>query len=146
MSLTGTSVVFTCGILYCWVQSFISYKMNLCGLINATLFTVRLILAITLSVCFVGSLTATSIAREKWHLKPNVTHWWNPKDKDYIPHVVGNISEWLTALFLLGYILTFCGEFKSVRMKIVVSRNFQHPMPLMTSMESEQSLNAPLLF
>ena len=48
------------------------------------------------------------------------------------------------ALTLLGFVLTFFGEFRFVKMKIVVSRRTQHPVPLATGMGSDDGLYTSL--
>lgn len=137
-------MVFVGGIIYCWIQSFISYKMKTCGLITNTLFTLRLLIVIATSIFFISCATATSYASKDWiryHMNSTtIQHRWDPKGKTYIHHVVGDVSEWLMALSLLGFMFTFFGEFRFVKMKIVVSRRLQNPAPLATGMGSDDAL------
>lgn len=142
--IIGALMVFGGGILYCWVQSFISYKMKSCGLITSTLFTIRLLIVFALSIFFISCVTATSFVSKDWiryHRNSSaITHRWDPKSKAYIHHVVGDVSEWLMALSLLAFMFTFFGEFRFVKMKIVVSRRLQNPAPLATGMGSDDAL------
>lgn len=142
--IIGALMVFGGGILYCWVQSFISYKMKTCGLITNTLFTIRLLIVIAMSIFFISCVTATSFASKDWiryhRNSSTISHRWDPKDKAYVHHVVGDVSEWLMALSLLGFMFTFFGEFRFVKMKIVVSRRLQNPAPLATGMGSDDAL------
>lgn len=146
--IVGAGMVFLCGIFYCWLQSFISYKMKSCGLITSTLLTLRFIMAILMSVFFISCVTATSYASKDWfHYHTHhshISHKWNPKDKNYVDHVVGDVSEWLMALLLLGFMATFFGEFRFVKMKIVVSRCTQYPVPLATGSGSDDGLYSSL--
>lgn len=144
----GALMVFLCGILYCWVQSIISYKMKSCGLITTNLLTLRLVLTIAVSIFFISCVTST------WHVSKDWIRFhgnnstfprrWDPKQPNYINHVVGDVSEWLMALTLLGFMSTFFGEFRFVKMKIVVSRRTHYPVPLATGMGSDDPLGTPL--
>lgn len=143
MHIIGAFLVFVGGIFYCWVQTLISYKMKTCGLITNTLFGLRLLMAIAVSIFFISCVIATSYASNiskdwiRYHVNSTtIAPRWDPKDKTYIHHVVGDVSEWLMALTLLGFMFTFFGEFRFVKMKIVVSRRSQHPVPLATGMGS----------
>lgn len=142
--IIGALMVFGGGILYCWVQSFISYKMKTCGLITNTLFTIRLLIIIAMSIFFISCVTATSFASKDWiryhRNSSTISHRWDPKGKAYVHHVIGDVSEWLMALSLLGFMFTFFGEFRFVKMKIVVSRRLQNPAPLATGMGSDDAL------
>ena len=137
-------MVFVGGIIYCWIQSFISYKMKTCGLITNTLFALRLLTVIAMSGFFISCVIATSYASDdgiRYHINSTtIGHRWDPKDKAYIYHVVGDVSEWLVALCLLGFMFTFFGEFRFVKMKIIVSRRLQNPAPLVTGMGSDDPL------
>ena len=144
----GALLIFVGGILYCWVQSFISYKMSACGVITHSLFILRMAIAIAVTIFFAICVTATSYAGVKgvrYNLDPyKKMPRWTTADRNYIYHVIGDVSEWLTALTLLGYLFTYFGEFRFVKMKIVVSRQTQHPVPLATGMGSDDSLHASL--
>ena len=141
-------MVFISGILYCWIQSFISYKMKLCGLITPKLLTLRVILAILMSIFFISCLTALFYASQDWfhyHIRsfPH-RHKWNPNNRHYVDHVVGDVSEWLMSLTLLSFMATFFGEFRFVKMKIVVSRCTQNPIPLVGNLGSDDALHSAL--
>jgi len=142
--IIGALMVFGGGILYCWVQSFISYKMKTCGLITNTLFSIRLLIVIAMSTFFISCVTATSFASHDWvryhRNSSTISPRWDPKGKAYPDHVIGDVSEWLMALTLLGFMFTFFGEFRFVKMKIVVSRRLQNPAPLATGMGSDDAL------
>jgi len=146
--IVGALMVFLFGILYCWVQSFISYKMKSCGLITNTLLFLRLTLTIIVSIFFISCATATSFVFKDWiHHRvngTNIPHRWDHKDKNYVQHIVGDVSEWLMALTLLGFFFTFFGEFRFVKMKIVVSRRTQNPVPLATGTGSDDGLYTSL--
>ncbi|CAH3039371.1 unnamed protein product [Porites lobata] len=146
--IIGALMVFLCGIVYSWVQSFISYKMKSCGLITSTLLVLRLLLTIGATVFFIACAAATSYASKDWvryHASGNTyPQRWDPNDKNYIHHVVGDVSEWLTALMLLGFMASFFGEFRFVKMKIVVSRRTQQSVPLATGMGSDDPLYTSL--
>ena len=143
-------MVFIGGILYCWIQSFVSYKMKSCGLITPMLLMLRVILAILMSIFFISCVTALLYAGEHWFVYYQHTHRisqqhkWNPNDEHYLDHVVGDVSEWLMALTLLGFMATFFGEFRFVKMKIMVSRCTQNPVPLVGNSGSDEGLYSSL--
>ncbi|KAK3737379.1 hypothetical protein QZH41_011517 [Actinostola sp. cb2023] len=142
--LIGAAMVLFCGIIYCWIQTIISYKMKLCGVNSACLFNTRATFTIAVSVFGVACVVFKGIAEKSWikvaHNK--TTGDWNPHDAGFVPHVIGNATEWLTAIMMLIFILTFLGEFKSIKMKLVVSRYNALPVPLSVSQES---MRTPLL-
>lgn len=150
--ITGAGMVFLGGILYCWIQSFISYKMKSCGLITPMLLMLRVILAILMSIFFISCVTALFYANAgrywlTYYQHPTHDHHrhkWSPKDKHYLYHVVGDVSEWLMALTLLGFMATFFGEFRFVKMKIMVSRCTQNPVPLGSNSGSDEGLYSSL--
>lgn len=146
--IIGALLIFVGGILYCWVQSFISYKMSLCGLITRSLFILRVAIAFAATIFFATCATATSYASVngvRYHLASDEPRLrWNPTEKHYVYHVIGDVSEWLMALTLLSFLFTYFGEFRFIKMKIVVSRRTQHPVPLATGMGSNDSINASL--
>ena len=122
--------------------------MKSCGLITTTLVTLRLIISVAVTIFFISCVTATSFVSKDWvryHANGTaLSQRWNSKDKNYIYHVVGDVSEWLMAVMLLGFMFTFYGEFKFVKMKIVVSRRTQHPVPLATGLGSDDGLYTSL--
>lgn len=142
--IIGAVMVFGGGIFYCWVQSFIFYKMKTCGLITSTLLTIRLLIVIAMSIFFISCVTATSFASKDWiryhRNSSTISHRWDHTGKAYYDHIIGDVSEWLMALSLLGFMFTFFGEFRFVKMKIVVSRRLQNPAPLTTGMSSDDAL------
>ena len=139
-------MVFLGGIIYCWIQSYISYKMKTCGLITNSLFVLRLLIVISMSLFFISCAIATSYASKDWiryHANGSrIPQRWDPKGEAYVHHVVGDVSEWLMALSLLGFMFTFFGELRFVKMKIVVSRLTHNPAPLATGMDSDDTLNS----
>ncbi|XP_074621927.1 DNA damage-regulated autophagy modulator protein 2-like [Acropora palmata] len=150
--ITGAGMVFIGGILYCWIQSFISYKMKSCGLITPMLLMLRVILATLMSIFFISCVTALFYANagKEWFIYHQLPthgphrHKWSTKDKHYLDHVIGDVSEWLMALTLLGFMATFFGEFRFVKMKIMVSRCTQTPVPLVGNSGSDEGLYSSL--
>uniref|UniRef100_A0AC11DJQ1 DNA damage regulated autophagy modulator 1 n=1 Tax=Ovis aries TaxID=9940 RepID=A0AC11DJQ1_SHEEP len=48
---------------------------------------------------------------------------WNPKEKDYVYHVVSAICEWTVAFGFIFYFLTFIHDFQSVTLRISTEIN-----------------------
>ena len=123
--------------------------MKNCGLNTGVLFAVRLVFSILMASFCVIFFATMSAAEKNPFKKPanqnntSPTHWPNRNNKDYVTHVTSDVSEWLMVLCLLVFLATFVGEFKSVRMRIVVSRNTERTVPLAIS--ADDSLTAPLL-
>ena len=102
-------------------------------------------MVIAMSIFFISCVIATSFSKDliRYHVNSStIPHRWDTSkgNTQYINHVVGDVSEWLTALSLLGFMFTFFGEFRFVKMKIVVSRRLQNPAPLATGMGSDDAL------
>ncbi|XP_049639149.1 DNA damage-regulated autophagy modulator protein 1 [Suncus etruscus] len=106
----GALLAFVCGVLYTLLQSIISYKS--CPQWNS-LSTCHTRMAISTVSCaavipMIACASLISITKLEW----------NPKEKDYIYHVVSAICEWTVAFGFIFYFLTFVQDFQSVTLRI----------------------------
>lgn len=140
-------MVFFFGLVYCWIQTVICYKMKVCGVNSSCLFNTRAAFTIAATVFFIVCLTGAGYAQ---YVQENRQHSgndtvvvdWKPGVEGFVPFTVGVTAEWLSALCILFFIVTFYGEFKSMKMKLVVSRRNASPIPLSVS---DESMRTPLL-
>ncbi|EDO41792.1 predicted protein [Nematostella vectensis] len=143
--LTGAVMVFLCSVFYCWIQTLITYKMMNCGLNSAGLFVIRSALSGASTVFFILTLVGRGYAQSKWqsgHPNSDLRPTWKPGETGYKSHIMSDAAEWLMAITILVFITTFFGEFRSIKMKLMVSRRSESPVPLSVS---EDSMRSPLL-
>ncbi|XP_037590168.1 DNA damage-regulated autophagy modulator protein 1 isoform X1 [Cebus imitator] len=100
----GALLAFVCGVVYTVLQSVISYKS--CPQWNS-LSTCHIRMAISAVSCaavvpMIACASLISITKLEW----------NPREKDYIYHVVSAICEWTVAFGFIFYFLTFIQDFQ----------------------------------
>ncbi|KAM9071390.1 DNA damage-regulated autophagy modulator protein 1 [Balaenoptera ricei] len=111
----GALLAFVCGVVYTLLQSIISYKS--CPQWNS-LSTCRIRMAISAvsSAAVIPMIACASLI--------SITKLeWNPKEKDYVYHVVSAICEWTVAFGFIFYFLTFIYDFQSVTLRISTEIN-----------------------
>ncbi|XP_004589663.2 DNA damage-regulated autophagy modulator protein 1 [Ochotona princeps] len=111
----GALLAFVCGVIYTVLQSIISYKS--CPQWNS-LWTchVRMVISAVSCVAVIPMIACASLI--------SITKLeWNPKEKDYMYHVVSAICEWTVAFGFIFYFLTFIQDFQSVTLKISTEIN-----------------------
>ncbi|XP_005374617.1 PREDICTED: DNA damage-regulated autophagy modulator protein 1 isoform X2 [Chinchilla lanigera] len=106
----GALLAFVCGVVYTLLQSVISYKA--CPQWNS-LSTCHARMAISAVSCaavvpMIACASLISITKLEW----------NPKEKDYVYHVVSAACEWTVAFGFIFYFLTFIRDFQDVTLKI----------------------------
>uniref|UniRef100_A0A8D1UI77 CWH43-like N-terminal domain-containing protein n=1 Tax=Sus scrofa TaxID=9823 RepID=A0A8D1UI77_PIG len=111
----GALLAFVCGVVYTLLQSIISYKS--CPQWNR-LSTCHVRMAISAVSCaavipMIACASLISITKLEW----------NPKEKDYVYHVVSAICEWTVAFGFIFYFLTFIHDFQSVTLRISTEIN-----------------------
>ncbi|KAB1269587.1 DNA damage-regulated autophagy modulator protein 1 [Camelus dromedarius] len=111
----GALLAFVCGVVYTLLQSIISYKS--CPQWNS-LSTCHVRMAISAVSCaavipMIACASLISITKLEW----------NPKEKDYVYHVVSAICEWTVAFGFIFYFLTFIHDFQNVTLRISTEIN-----------------------
>ncbi|XP_060069053.1 DNA damage-regulated autophagy modulator protein 2-like [Ylistrum balloti] len=111
--IIGAFMAFGIGGLYCFVQTGMSFKMP--ELPGATPFIkkIRVLLCVLDIIFFILTFSgseSTGIGNHIYHMK------WKPTEKGYAEHLVATISEWLMAIFIVMYFVTFYKEFNKFRL------------------------------
>ncbi|XP_026640300.1 DNA damage-regulated autophagy modulator protein 1 [Microtus ochrogaster] len=111
----GALLAFVCGVVYTFLQSVISYKS--CPQWNSyTTCHVRMVISAISCVAVIPMIACASLI--------SITKLeWNPKEKDYVFHVVSAICEWIVAFGFIFYFLTFIQDFQSVTLRISTEIN-----------------------
>lgn len=116
---TGAVLLFGFGAVYCWLQTILTYKMNLLDVNPVPLFAVRLILTCIItvfgSIFFIAEVAAYDAFRKQ--NEHTVAHW-QPDDPGYSVHVLSNIGEWLSAFCFGLFSVTFFDEFQCVTLTL----------------------------
>ena len=147
--MVGVIMVFSCGVLYCGLQTMISLNMKRCGMNTRFLFSVRFCISAIGFVLLVCHFTLKNFANDNWHhdVTRNYTHsskdFWSLADGGYLPHVVSAVAEWLLMSLFIVFLATFFGEFRTLRIRLSLSRYNDNPVPLTVS--DDEHLRAPLL-
>ena len=143
--MTGASFTFGGGILYMWLNTYLSFKMVGCGINSKALSAFRFFASFTSLVTFVICVTARYISIEEWNSGKHYSstkELWHPKDSGYDMHVVSSISEWITAMLFLLFFLSFHNEFDQISFEFRVKRTTYAALPFEVSVDGR---NTPLL-
>ncbi|CAO2581335.1 DNA damage-regulated autophagy modulator protein 1 [Lemmus lemmus] len=111
----GALLAFVCGVIYTFLQSVISYKSCPQWNSHATCHVRMVISAVSCAAVVPMIACASLISITKLE--------WNPKEKDYVYHVVSAICEWTVAFGFIFYFLTFIQDFQSVTLRISIEIN-----------------------
>lgn len=114
--MIGAISAFGFGLIYCATQTRLSYFM--CPIVQSGLFLARyrLILTLILAATFTISTVFGPISIKYFH-GTDITNW-HPEDGGYVYHVISSVCEWISALALDFYILSFAHEFKYMSISI----------------------------
>ncbi|XP_031569239.1 DNA damage-regulated autophagy modulator protein 1-like [Actinia tenebrosa] len=123
----GAFTGFVSALIYCWLQSLMSYKLRDHGVINSTAVChSRTMLSAIMTFAFIIFFIFQTIAHIEWdNRRPDSPYLaklkWGPKDPGYICHVTSNIAEWtMTAAFFM-FVTTFLSEFQQIRITSDIS-------------------------
>lgn len=141
MHMVGALCVFGGGVVYCFTQSFLTYKMFERGMNTQCLLTVRIVIALLALGFFISNQVCSHYA---WKEKNNNTAIanctvpkWRPECPGFAFNVATNASEWAMALTLFSYFLTYYHEFNNLRMTFNFKRHsFTMLVPSYTSNDS----------
>lgn len=108
--MIGANLAFGLGLIYCATQTRLSYHMYPIMSSGLKVARCRLVLTIILGITFITSsvLGPISIA----HFHGTDTTNWKPEDGGYLYHVISSICEWISAMSIDFFILSFAHEFK----------------------------------
>lgn len=123
----GAFTGFVSALIYCWLQSLMSYKLRDHGVINSTAVChSRAMLSAIMTFAFIIFFIFQTIAHIEWdYRRPDSPYLaklkWGPEDPGYICHVTSNIAEWtMTGAFFL-FVTTFLSEFRQIRITSDIS-------------------------
>lgn len=139
--VVGALGVFGGGAIYCWFQSYLSARMLQCGMNTRRLCLLRIILTVMATVFFVAFLILFYFSTIKWKDGHNSNHnyaTWGPGDGGYALHVIASVCEWLCAVSLLLFFISFTREFNKVKIRITVEHHDVNFVPFQTSTEEER--------
>jgi len=116
---TGSLILGLGGIVYCFLESAITYQLSILSLSSFTLFVIRLVITCTLTVSGVMHVVVKLWTEN--HLKHDGNRlaqapWlhYNSTDDYYPEHVVSNLGEWLTFFLFAVFASTFYKEFQKL--------------------------------
>ena len=105
--MVGALTAFGFGVVYCWLQTIMSFQMH--PLVNnRQMAYFRLSLSILMTITFLTSSISGPIARSKFHGKDPTN--WHPDEGGFGLHLVSTVSEWISALALDFFVLTYVRE------------------------------------
>lgn len=112
--LFGALMAFGFGATYCWFQTWLSYSMA--PLVNSiAMARWRLFLSIVITINFLTTCVMGQISIHHFHGKDPTN--WNPGDGGFVTHVISSVAEWIAALSLDFFILSFTKEFQTFTMQ-----------------------------
>lgn len=108
--MIGAFSAFGFGLIYCACQTRLSYYMYPIVQSGLLLARCRLALTILLSITFTSSSIFGPISIRYFHGTDTTN--WKPEDGGYAFHVISSICEWISAMSIDFFILSFAHEFK----------------------------------
>lgn len=108
--MIGAFSAFGFGLLYCIAQTRLSYHVYPIVTKGLTVARCRLALTIILGVSFVTSTVFGPISFKYFHGTDTTN--WKPDDGGYVYHVISSVAEWISAMAIDFFILSFAHEFK----------------------------------
>lgn len=119
--MVGAVLVFGLGIVYCWMQAFVSHKMTSQATSSTLTSVTRFVLSVLVTVFFVTTFVAGSISemereknRKNHTAGPGYQLKWSKTEPGYQVHLASTFSEWLMSLCFLVYFLTYFREFQKI--------------------------------
>ena len=138
----GAVFVFGGGVVYCCFQTYLTFHMLECGSNSKSLYCIRLFLSFTSATFFICFGILFYFANKA--MSKGAVHsyaFWNSNDPGYVVHVFSSISEWLCALCILVYFISFSGEFDKIKISLSVRRNYFNALPFQIGAEDIDDLS-----
>ena len=108
--LLGALMAFGFGATYCWLQTWLSYSMV--PLVNSLWMSRwRLLLSIIISIHFLITCIMGQISIHHFHGTDPTN--WKPEDGGFRTHIISTIAEWIAAMALDFFILSYTKEFQA---------------------------------
>lgn len=115
----GRMLVGLCGIIYCYLQTIITYQLSKLEISTVKLFVVRIVVCSLLCVSgFVHVTTEVWLATRLLKENPQLSYkpWYSlgMDSEAFFPLVISDISEWVTFLLFGIFSLTYFPEFRDL--------------------------------
>jgi len=130
--LVGATMTFAGGVVYCWIQAYLTYHSRSNGLNSDATLHARILIAFFVSLFFTMVFVGSSVANLKWKdasLTGKAKIHWNDSEPGYGWHLISTFSEWLMAFSFIIFFITFYQEFRNIRVKVdlLTLYNFDSP-------------------
>ncbi|XP_054155408.1 DNA damage-regulated autophagy modulator protein 2-like [Oppia nitens] len=111
--MVGATLAFGFGAIYCWLQTIMSYAMH--PLVNSRQMAhFRLALSSLMTCTFTVSCVCGPWAMRYFHGKDPTN--WKPEDGAFGLHLAATVCEWITALAIDFFVLSYVEELKKISM------------------------------
>lgn len=111
--MVGATMAFGFGSVYCWLQTIMSFKMV--PLVNtAHMARFRLFLSTLMTCTFTISCICGPMAMKYFHGKDPTN--WKPDDGAFGLHLSATVSEWITAMAIDFFVLSYVRELQKISM------------------------------
>lgn len=130
--MIGAFSAFGFGLIYCVSQTRLSYYMYPIVKSGLLLARCRLALTILLAITFISSSIFGPISIKYFHGTDTTN--WKPSDGGYLYHVISSVCEWISAMAIDFFLLSFAHEFKFMS---ISSPKF-YMVSTVTSLQNEQ--------
>lgn len=135
------------GVIYCWMQTYITYCMLRLALNTRRMFWCRALLTVLATISIFVFLVLFYFANLKFQNRPDTEKEkslteWNPNDPGFALHVASSLGEWILASTLFLYFLSFTKEFNKMKIGLRVQRQINSTSPFMDSTISQDSIYA----
>ncbi|KAI1295460.1 DNA damage-regulated autophagy modulator protein 2 [Halotydeus destructor] len=105
--MIGAMTCFTFGLLFAWLQTIMSFQMI--GVVNTVhVARIRMFLSTIMTFSYATSMICGPRAFKEFHGKDPTN--WHYDDGGWTLHVISTVAEWISALSLDFFILTFVRE------------------------------------
>ncbi|CAG5100954.1 Similar to Dram2: DNA damage-regulated autophagy modulator protein 2 (Mus musculus) [Cotesia congregata] len=111
--LCGAFTCFGCGTAYISLQAVYSYRLQPLGC-SPKITILRLGLSIFCTISFFVVIIGAGLALKDY--KGNNPRTWSPEDGGWEMHLLSTISEWLLAIAICIFLLSFTHEFREIEM------------------------------
>ncbi|XP_063678239.1 DNA damage-regulated autophagy modulator protein 2-like isoform X3 [Bolinopsis microptera] len=126
----GAMMAFIGGTVYMFLIASLGFRRDVnFGVDERGYAKARLFMAFLSAISFIIMNITTGIAIGMWHLQHQYDHkqpqLWSKNDDGYNIHLVATAFEWVMALDLLAFLMTFSQELHIIQLQVVLVR---HPL------------------